>query len=110
MLHQRGNINILKIRSILFTTLEVKVISYLLHKNKIIHTMDFSECIDDNRNNFQTFFHKFDGNCNVRFLTLDNMTPDLSNCIEALGIALGKNKIIEVLNMRSNRIKIVQYG
>jgi hypothetical protein len=53
--------------------------------------MNFSECIDDSRSTFEQFMGKFDIFCNVRSLTLDSMVPDLSNCIEDLGKALGEN-------------------
>ena len=91
LLKKTSRISVLKIRGVLFTTLEVRVLQYILMNNKIIHTMDFSECIDDSRSNFEPFLGKFDKFSNVRTLTLDHMVPDLTNCIEDLGKALGEN-------------------
>ena len=53
---------------------------------------------------------KFDHFCNVRNLTLDNMVPDLSNCMEELGKALSVNKKMVTLYMRNNKIKQTSYG
>ena len=36
--------------------------------------------------------------------------PDLNNSIEVLGTALGRNKSIEVVNLRNNQIKSSAYG
>ena len=72
--------------------------------------MDFSECVDVSRSTFAIFMEHFDKYCNVRYLTLDNMLPDLSTCIEELGLAFSSNKKCEVLSMRNNKIKSGPYG
>jgi hypothetical protein len=51
--------------------------------------MDFSECIDDSKQSFSIFLSKFGATCTVRYLTMDGMLPDMSNCIEEFGEALG---------------------
>jgi hypothetical protein len=96
-------------RGILLTTLETKVLQYVIMKNTSIMTMDFSGCIDENLSNFEIFLKKIDEFSKIRFLTLDNMEPSMTNSIKAFGAALGRNKEIEVLNMRGNRIKVSQY-
>jgi hypothetical protein len=78
-------------------------------KNKNIETADFSDCIDDDMSNFAVFLQKIDRNKSIKFLTLDGMMPGLSNAVEPLGEALGKNKKLEVLNMRRVRIKSIYY-
>jgi hypothetical protein len=102
-------IKTLKMRGILLTTLETKVLQYVIMKNTSIMTMDFSGCIDENLSNFEIFLKKIDEFSKIRFLTLDNMEPSMTNSIKAFGAALGRNKEIEVLNMRGNRIKVSQY-
>ena len=71
----------------------------------MLHSVDFTESIDDSRCHFIQFFSKFDRYSNVRYLTLDSLLPDLSNSIEALGKALGENSQIETLNLGNNRIR-----
>ena len=71
--------------------------------------MDFTGCIDDNRQNFSVFFEKFDNLSNVRYLTIEQMMPDLSNAIEPLGEVLKTNKRLEVLNLGTNRIGTTRY-
>jgi hypothetical protein len=78
-------------------------------KNRSIETIDFTDCIDDDLSNFEVFLSKIDKHKALKFLTLDGMMPGLSSCIESLGEALGKNKKLEVLNMRRVRIKSSAY-
>jgi hypothetical protein len=47
--------------------------------------------------------------CNIRYLTLENLQPDISLNIEILGEALAENKRLEVLVLRDNKIKWVPY-
>lgn len=78
-------------------------------KNKQLQTLDLSFCHTDNPENFNCFLQKINEFCNIRFLTLDNMTPDLNSSIESFAEALATNKMLEVLIMRENRLKWVQY-
>jgi hypothetical protein len=71
----------LKMRGILLTTLETKVLQFVVMKNTSITTADFSGCIDENLGNFEIFLHKIDEFSQIRYLTLDNMEPGLTNCI-----------------------------
>ena len=72
--------------------------------------MDFSESLDVTRSTFSIFMEKFGKFCNVRYLTLNSMLPDLNCCIEDLGIALSTNNKLEVLEMRNNKIKAGPYS
>jgi hypothetical protein len=110
MLQTRCRLNVLKLKGVLITALEAKCLQYVLMKNKQINTLDFSECIDDNRQNFGIFFNKFDNLCNVRYLTLDSLMPDVSNSIESFGECLKNNKKLEVLSMGTNRIGTTRYS
>ena len=103
-------INVLKVRGAVITTLEAKVLQFILMKNRQIHTMDFSECIDDNNNNFSIFMSKIDHYSNVRTLTLDGMLPHMNNSIEPLGEGLSKNENLSVLNLRKSRISFNNYS
>lgn len=47
--------------------------------------------------------------CNIRYLTMEKMQPDLSNNIETLGESLADNTKLEVLILRDNRIKWNHY-
>jgi hypothetical protein len=107
ILNERCRLNILKIRGIQITSLEGKIIQIVLMKNKQLHTLDLSHCRADDSENFECFLQKLDAHCNIRYLTLDNMQPDLSNAIEIMGEALAMNTKLEVLIMRENRIKWV---
>ena len=78
-------------------------------KNKQLHTLDLSFCHTDDPENFNCFLHKLDEFCNIKFLTLDNMSPDLNSSIESFGEALSSNKKLEVLIMRENKIKWSNY-
>ena len=78
-------------------------------KNKQLHTLDLSQCRTEDPANFEFFFTKLDQFCNIRYLTLEAMQPDLSNNIESIGDALAENKRLEVLVLRDNRIKWVPY-
>jgi len=78
-------------------------------KNKMLHTLDFSGCRTDGAENLEFFLQKLDKFSNVRYLTLDNIQPDLSPSLEILGEALSENTKLEVLIMRENRLKWVPY-
>jgi hypothetical protein len=78
-------------------------------KNKMIHTIDLSGCRTDNAENLEFFLQKLDKFSNIRYLTLDNMQPDLSPSLEILGEALSENTRLEVLIMRENRLKWIPY-
>ena len=60
-------------------------------KNKTIHTLDLSECRTDESQNFDHFCEKINQFCNIRFLTMEKMYPDLSSNIETVGEALADN-------------------
>ena len=47
-------------------------------KNKTIHTLDLSECRTEDAQNFEHFCEKINQFCNIRFLTMEKMQPDLS--------------------------------
>lgn len=85
------------------------MIQFLLMKNKMLHTLDFSGCRTDGAENLEFFLQKLDKFSNVRYLTLDNIQPDLSPSLEILGEALSENTKLEVLIMRENRLKWVPY-
>lgn len=78
-------------------------------KNKQIHTLDLSECKTEDPANFDYFFEKMNSFCNIRYLTLEKMQPDLSHNIETLGESLADNTKLEVLILRDNRIKWNHY-
>jgi len=110
MLKPKCRINILKVRGALITTLEAKVLQFILMKNRQIHTMDFSECIDDNNSNFCIFLAKLDNFSNVRSLSLDGMLHNMNSCIEPLGDALSTNEKLHILNLRNTRIRVNNYS
>lgn len=68
-----------------------------------------SECRTEDSANFEYFFEKLNQFCHIRFLTLENMYPDLSNNIETIGEALAENTKLEVLIMRDNKLKWVPF-
>lgn len=105
ILNERCRLTILKIRGTFLTNLEGKIIQYIIMKNKHLHTLDLSFCSTDDPDNFVCFLRKIDQFCNLRYLTIDSMQPDLSVGAEALGEALATNNKLEVLIMRENKIK-----
>ena len=109
ILSERCRLNILKLRGIAITQLEGKIIQYILMKNKQLHTIDLSQCRTDNFENFEFFFQKLDAFCNIRYLTIENMQPDLSPCLEVIAESLAENTKVDVLIMRENRLKWVNY-
>lgn len=109
ILSERCRLNILKLRGIAITQLEGKIIQYILMKNKQLHTLDLSQCRTDSFENFEFFFQKLDAFCNIRYLTIENMQPDLSPCLEVIAESLAENLKVEVLIMRENRLKWVNY-
>ena len=96
-------------RGILIGEIEGKIIQFILMKNKQIHTLDLSECKTEDPSHFDYFFEKMNQFCNIRYLTLEKMQPDLSQNIECLGEALADNVKLEVLILRDNRIKWLPY-
>ena len=78
-------------------------------KNKTIHTLDLSECRTEDPSNFEHFCEKINQFCNIRFLTMEKMQPDLSQNIDTIGEALAENTKLEVLILRDNKIKWVNY-
>lgn len=109
ILNERCRLNILKMRGIIIGEIEGKIIQFILMKNKQIHTLDLSECRTEDSANFEFFFEKLNQFCHIRFLTLENMYPDLSNNIETIGEALSENTKLEVLILRDNRLKWVPF-
>ena len=78
ILNERCRLNILKMRGILLSQLEAKIIRYILMKNKQLHTIDLSFCRTEELENFDCFFQKLDSFCNIRYLTMESMKPDIS--------------------------------
>lgn len=105
ILNERCRLNILKLRGILINEIEGKIIQFILMKNKQIHTLDLSECKTEDPANFEFFLEKMGQFCNIRYLTLERMNPDLSHNLEQLGEALAENVKLEVLVLRENRLK-----
>ena len=110
ILSENCKIEIFKLRGINITQLEAKIIQYILMKNKTLSTLDISHCRADDHENFELFFSKLDKFCDIRFLTLEDMKPDISQTIEVIGQALAKNTSLEVLVLRDNKIKMAQYA
>lgn len=109
LLTEKCRLNVLKLRGLTLTNLESKVIQFILMKNKLLHTIDFSHCRVDNAENLEYFIQKFDQFSNVRYLTLDGIGPDVSSSAEILGEALALNTKMEVLQLREARIKWFSY-
>ena len=78
-------------------------------KNKQINTLDLSDSRTENPQNFDFFLEKLNSFCNIRYLTLEKLQPDLTNNIETLGESLADNNKLEVLILRDNRIKWNHY-
>lgn len=57
-------------------------------KNKLLHTIDLAGCKVDNAENLDFFLQKLDKFSNIRYLTMENMLPDMSPCLEILSEAL----------------------
>lgn len=70
MLSPKCRINKFSMQACILTPLESKVLCYILMKNKLMHTVDFSECIDKERDSFVLIFDKFGQGSNVRYLSL----------------------------------------
>ena len=109
ILNERCRLNILKMRGVMIGEIEGKIIQFILMKNKQIHTLDLSECKTEDAANFDFFIEKMNSFCNIRYLTMEKMNPDLSNNIETLGESLADNTKLEVLILRDNRIKWNHY-
>ena len=78
LLTQKCRVNKFTLRSCDLTPLESKVLCYILMKNKLMHTVDFSECTDKERDSFVLIFDKFGSGSNVRYLSLEGILPDLN--------------------------------
>ena len=109
ILNERCRLNILKMRGLLIGEIEGKILQFILMQNKQLHTLDLSQCRTEDPTYFDFFFSKFDQFCNIRYLTLENMQPEISTNLETLGDSLAENKKLEVLVLRDNKIKWVPY-
>lgn len=109
ILNERCRLSVLKLRGLLIAEIEGKIIQFILMKNKTVHTLDLSECRTEDSSHFEYFVEKLNQFCNLRFLTMERMQPDLSMNIETMGEALAENTKLEVLILRDNRIKWVNY-
>jgi len=109
MLSPKCRINKFIMRSCVLTPLESKVLCYILMKNKVMHTVDFSECIDRDQNALVLIFDKFGHGSNVRYLSLEGIMPDLNFSIAKLGTALAENTKIETLNISNSKIKAAPF-
>ena len=78
ILNDRCRLNTLKFKGISIGQLEGKIIQYILMKNKSINTLDLSNCRADNPDNFEFFLQQLNQFCNIRFLTIENLQPDIS--------------------------------
>ena len=58
ILNERCRLNVLKMRGLVVSEIEGKIIQFILMKNKQIHTLDLSECRTDDPANFDFFFEK----------------------------------------------------
>ena len=58
ILNERCRLQILKMRGILISEIEGKIIQFILMKNKMIQTLDLSECKTEDPQNFEFFFEK----------------------------------------------------
>ena len=109
ILNERCRLNVLKLRGLKVGQIEGKIIQFILMKNKTIHTFDLSECRAEDSTHFDYFCEKLGQFCCLRFLTMEKMYPDLTNNIETIGEALAENKKLEVLILRDNKIKWINY-
>ena len=109
ILNERCRLSILKLRGINITELEGKIIQYILMKNKTLTTFDISHCHSDDHEYFELFFDKLGSFCNIRYLTIEALQPDISTSIEVIGESLSENVKLEVLVLRENKIKWVPY-
>ena len=78
-------------------------------KNKMLTTLDISQCHSDDPENFEYFFQKLDKFCNIRYLTIESLQPDISSSIETIGESLAENEKLEVLVLKENKIKWLPY-
>lgn len=109
VLSERCILNVLKLRGIKLTKLEGKTLQFVLMKNKILHTLDLSFCQADNPATLDYFLSKLNKYCNIRYFTMENIQPELSPCMEQMGLALAENIRLEILILRNNPIKWVPY-
>ena len=78
-------------------------------KNKMLNTFDISHCYSADPENFEFFFQKLDQFCHIKYLTIEDLKPDISSSLESIGDALGDNIKLEVLVLKENRIKWIPY-
>ena len=110
ILNERCRLSIFKLRGIKITQLEGKILQYILMKNKTLSTLDISHCKADDQESFEFFLQKLDQFCNIRYLTIENLQPDISQSIEVIGEALSENIKLEALVLRENKIKWMNYA
>ena len=99
----------LKLRGTLLTPLEAKILQYILMKNKQLTTLDVSHIKASENDVFQIFIYKLNELCNIRYLTMENLQPDISIAMGDLGATLAVNTRVEVLILRENKIKWPAY-
>lgn len=88
---EKCKVNILKLKGIIISNLEGKVIQFILMKNKSLHTLDLSNCKVESGEHLEFFLQKIDKFSNIKYLILDSIQPDMSSSLEILGEALSEN-------------------
>ena len=78
-------------------------------KNKLLTTLDISQCKSVESEVFSIFIYKLNELCNIRYLTMENLGSDLNSTVQVLGETLASNTKLEVLIMRENKIKWTAY-
>lgn len=58
--------------------------------------MEFTNCYIDPEN-IKAFIHKFDGFCQLKFLTIEGTEPEFSSALDLFAETLGINTRMEVL-------------
>ena len=74
-------------------------------KNKQLTTLDISHSKAAEYDVFPIFMHKLNELCHIRYLTMENLQPEISNVMPDLGATLAANTKVEVLILRENKIK-----
>ena len=109
LLNERCRVNVFKLRGVLLTPLEAKIVQFILMKNKQLTTLDISHCKADDSDTFAIFIHKLNELSNIRYLTMENLNTDTGPTICILGETLATNLKLEVLILRENKIKWTAY-
>ena len=73
LLNERCRINVFKLRGVVITPLEAKIIQYILMKNKQLTTLDISHSKAAEYDVFPIFMHKLNELCHIRYLTMENL-------------------------------------